>query len=99
METDKAQRDAYEEKMHARLDELQAEVDQLRAKAEATQADAKVRFLDEVAHLQKKQQEAAEKVQKLNETGGHAWEDLRQGAESAWHEVSDALDKARKRFS
>jgi uncharacterized protein YicC (UPF0701 family) len=98
METEKAQRDAYQEKMHARLDELQAHVDELRAKAEATQADAKVRILEEISHIQEKQQEAAEQVRKLNESGGHAWDDLRKGAESAWNEVSGAVEQARRRF-
>jgi hypothetical protein len=91
-------RKAYEEKLDAQLKEWSAQIALLKARADNAKADAKIEYHKTIDALQRKQNEAATKLQKLKTAGDEAWEDLKAGAESAWSEVKTALHDATSRF-
>jgi len=91
-------RDAYEQKLQAKLDEWQAEIDKLWARARSAEADARIEREKEAERLEAKRDEVREKLKEMREAGDEAWDDLRDGAERAWKSFSDAFEKARSRF-
>ena len=91
-------RKAYEEKFDAQLKEWSAQISLLKAKANNAKADAKIEYHKTIDALQRKQNEAKTKLQKLKTAGDEAWEDLKAGAENAWVEVKTAFRDATSRF-
>jgi len=92
-------RDAYVEKMKARLDGWNAEIDKLEARARQAQADAKVDYQEQIDALKEKRQKLTEQFDDLRRTGGDAWEDMKAGLENAADSMSEALHSARSRFN
>ncbi len=91
-------RDAYVQRMKARLDEWNADIDKLSAKAEVAEADAKIAYLAQVENLRAKHAEARRELDKLGAAGEGAWEDLRAGVETAWEAIGNATKEALSRF-
>jgi len=91
-------REAYEQKLRAKLDEWQAEIDKLRAKARGAEADARIEREKVADRLEAKREEMRHKLKEMREAGDEAWDDLRDGAERAWKSFSDSFEKARDRF-
>ncbi|MBN2702544.1 MAG: hypothetical protein JXR29_13955 [Methylothermaceae bacterium] len=92
------ERDAYVQKMKAKLDEWNAELDKLSAKAEAAEADAKLEYQDQIDELEKLRNQVREKLGEVESASDDAWEDVRQGAEAALNEMNNAISNALKRF-
>jgi len=91
-------RDAYVQKMKAKLDEWNADIDKLAAKAEAAEADAKITYNVQVENLRAKHAEAEQKLERLGAASEGAWEDMRTGIESAWESIGNATKDAFSRF-
>jgi hypothetical protein len=91
-------REEYQQKLQAQLDEWKAEIDKLKARAELAKADARVAYLKQVEILELKKQAMADKLDALQQESGSAWEDIRNGVESAWDELAAAIKKARSEF-
>ncbi|MDN3521877.1 coiled coil domain-containing protein [Halomonas ramblicola] len=91
-------REAYEQKLQAKLDEWQAEVDKLKARAQGAQADARIEYQEEIDRLESHRDEARQKLAELREASDDAWEDVKDGVERAWDSVSESFKSARSRF-
>jgi len=91
-------REAYEQKLQAKLDERQAEIDKLKARAKGAEADARIEHQKEIDDLEAQRDEARQKLAELREAGDDAWEDVKDGAERAWNSLSESFVKARSRF-
>ncbi|SDK35837.1 hypothetical protein SAMN04487954_11542 [Billgrantia gudaonensis] len=91
-------REAYEQKLQAKLDEWQAEIDKLRARAKGAEADARIDREKEAARLEARREEVRQKLQEMREASDDAWEDVKAGAERAWDSLSESFEKARSRF-
>ena len=86
-------REAYEQKLRAKLDEWQAEIDKLKAQARGADADARIEREKEAERLEERREEVRRKLEELREAGDDAWDDIRAGAERAWESMSDAFEK------
>jgi DNA repair exonuclease SbcCD ATPase subunit len=91
-------RDAYVQKIKAKLDEWNAEIDRLEAQARQKEADAQTRLQEQIDQVKAKRKTAEEKLDDVRQAGGDAWEDLKSGLELATEAVGDALRSARSRF-
>jgi len=91
-------RDAYVEKMKAKLDEWNADIAKLEAKARQKEADAQKRYQERIASLKEKRKAVEEELDKLRRAGSDAWEDLKAGFEMAADSLGEALRSARSRF-
>jgi len=89
---------AYEKKLQARLDEWSAEIDRLKARAKDLEADAQLEYNKRIEDIQSMQQAAREKLEELRKSGDDAWEDLKGGVDEAWTRLEEAFLKARSRF-
>jgi len=93
-----AEKDAYVQKMQAKLDEWNAEIDKLKAKAAQAEADSRIEYQKQIQDLQERRQGAENKLAQVRQAGEGAWQDLKTGAQSAWDAMEDALKSARSRF-
>ena len=91
-------RDAYVEKLKARIDGWNAQFDQWEAKAREAKADAKIAYESHLAELRRKRDTARGKLSEIQGAGEGAWEALRDGAENALKELKEGIDKATARF-
>ena len=82
------QKDAYEQKLRAQLDQRLAEIVRLKAKAKIADADAGIERNQEIENVQVK----------FAVTSGVARKDLQKGLGRAWSSLSAATAAAKSRF-
>jgi len=91
-------RDAYVQKMKAKLDEWNAEIDKLQAKADQAKAASKIQYQKQITELREKRKEIEDKIAALQEAGESAWEDLKQGLENSWEILKTSFTRAKSEF-
>jgi len=91
-------RDAFIQKMLAKLEEWNAEIDTLTAKAGELKTDIQNEYREQIESLKSKQANARQKIEELQHSGEGAWGDLKTGIELAWASMGEAIDSARSRF-
>ncbi len=89
---------AYEEKLKAQLEEWNAKIDVLKAKAKTAKAGVEVEYYETIDNIKDKQVVAKNKLVELREAGDDAWEDLKEGLDSTWDRLGDAIKTATSRF-
>jgi uncharacterized coiled-coil DUF342 family protein len=91
-------RDAYVQKLKAKVDEWNAEVDKLAAKADQAKADTKIEYQKQIEELRAKQRQVEGRIEEIRQAGAGAWEELKTGTESAWKALGAAVKSATSRF-
>ena len=92
-------KDAYQDKMEARLREWQARIEVLKARADQAEAGQKIRYQEEIESLRTQQQQVQEKLGELRTASADAWEEVRTGVEKAWTNLQDATQRATDKFA
>lgn len=80
-------RKAYESKLDAQLAQWKADIDVLKAKARRAEVDAKVDYDKLIDALQQKYDEAGRHMRDLKTASDEAWESVKAGTETVWHEI------------
>ena len=88
-------RDQYAEKLKAQIDRLNSQVDKLESKA----ASMRSKLEKQIAEVRSKREEVESKLEQIRQAGGEAWLTLKDGAERARQALTEALKKARAKFS
>jgi len=91
-------KEAYQDKMNARLREWQGKIDVLKAKADQAEAEQKIRLYENIESLRMKQQHVHEKLDELHSASEGAWEEVKAGVELAWRDLQDAIGRAVEKF-
>jgi len=91
-------KDAYSKKAQAQLDEWDADIQKLKAKADRAEANTQLEIQKQIKTLRRKQKEVGDKLAELSAAGDDAWEDLKDGLESAKDSLGSALKSATSRF-
>lgn len=91
-------RDAYVQKMKAKLDEWNADIAKLEAKARQKDAEAREDVEGRIEELKAKRKTVEDDLDKLRQAGSDAWEDLKAGFEMAADSLGESLRSARSRF-
>ncbi len=87
-------KELYQQKMQAQLDEWKAEVDKLRAKASGASADAQLQLNKQIGVLGSKIDEGQAKLAELRNTSADAWDSIKGGVDSAWVSMKSAFSDA-----
>ena len=90
--------EAYLAKVEAELKEWDAEIMQHEAKAERAQAQIQIQYYEQLAALRTKHTTAGEKLHELKQASGAAWETVKIGLETAWHDLKGGLTSAAAKF-
>ncbi len=93
-----SQKEAYQEKLKAQLDEWSADLDKLKARAEKAEAGLKIEYHNEIEQLRAKKEAVEQKLSELKNASEDAWEDIKAGIETSWDSLSQAIKSAVSRF-
>ena len=93
------EKEAYEKKQQARLDEWTAEIDKLKAKAKQADADARLKIEEDLKQAEAIKGNIEDRLTKLRSSAGDAWKDIRGGVEAAASSLTSSLRSAAGRFA
>jgi len=91
-------REAYVQKLKAKIDEWNAEMDRLAAKADQAEAEAKIEYHRQLEDVRAKRKEVENRLAQLQQAGEGSWEDLKQGLENSWEILKKSFAKAKSEF-
>ncbi|UCD56671.1 MAG: hypothetical protein JSV16_12690 [Candidatus Hydrogenedentota bacterium] len=95
LETAKAytlqQKQEYQNKIEAKLDEVDAQIDELKARAEQAKDETKAKLYKQIEELQKKQEAAREKLEELKTASEQAWEKLKSEMDAAVEDLENFI--------
>jgi hemerythrin-like domain-containing protein len=88
-----------EDKMEKKAAEFGKKLDELEQKIKTAKEQAKADMLREMDELRQMQKEVQEKLKEMKVASGKAWQDTKDGAQSAMDDLQKAYEKARTRLS
>jgi nucleotide-binding universal stress UspA family protein len=88
----------YVEKIEDQLKDWSNQIDILRAKAEKSKAEVKIKYLEQVEELRKRQKTARQRLRELKGSGEEAWGDLKVGLDKALEDLKEAFDRSKSKF-
>ncbi len=91
-------KEIFQQKMQAQLDELKAQVDLLKTKASGASADAQLEMNKHIEALQTRIDDGTVKLSALAQAGKEAWVPMKEGVESAWADLKSAVGDAAAKF-
>ena len=91
-------RELYQQKRQAQLDEWRAEVARLKAKASMASADEQLKMNKRLRALEQGIDERKSELSQLASASGDAWESLKGGMDSAWDSLKSAVGDATAAF-
>jgi predicted nucleic acid-binding Zn-ribbon protein len=91
-------RDAYVQKLKAKMDEWNAEIDKLAAKADQADAETKIKYHKQLEDLRGKRKDLEDKIAEVQQASESAWEDLKQGLENSWEILKTSFRKSKSEF-
>lgn len=91
-------RDLYQKKKQAQLDEWNAEIAKLKAKASIASADAQLQMNKQIRAIESQFEENRTKLAEFAKAGEDAWESLKAGMEDAWASLKTGVHDAAAKF-
>jgi chromosome segregation ATPase len=92
-------KETYQKKLQAQLDQWKAEIDKLQAKSSEASADMQAKYQEQIKELREKRSEMEAEYDKIQAASAEAWKDFKTGADQAWENMSNAMKSAWSRFS
>jgi len=92
------EKELYQQKKQAQLDEWKAEVDKLKARTSGASADAQLELNKQIEALEGKIEEGKTKLAEIADASEDAWESMKEGVESAWESMKSAFSDAAAKF-
>lgn len=90
-----AQREAYRQKMEAKLERLKADMRHVRSLLDERKADARLAAEERLSELNTRLESVQTRLDKLKIASESAWAEVRDAAEGAWNELETAFDDLR----
>jgi chromosome segregation ATPase len=91
-------KELYQQKRQAQLDEWRAEVAKFKAKASGASADAQLELNRQIETLEGRIEECKSRLGQIGNAGEDAWDSIKDGVESAWDSMKSALGEAVRKF-
>ncbi|HMB14579.1 MAG TPA: hypothetical protein VKN37_11255 [Roseovarius sp.] len=91
-------KETYQKKLQAQLDQWKAEIDKLQAQSREASADMQAKYHEQIKDLREKRTEMEAEYDKIQAASAEAWKDFKTGADQAWENMSNAMKSAWSRF-
>ena len=95
-------KDSYLKKMKEKFDDLNykwnIERNKLEAKTQQAKIEVKEKFDEKLKTLQEQRQQMRQKLEQIDNASEEAWRDIKEGVDSAWQSLNEAIKKARSHF-
>ena len=88
------EKQAYQDRLKARIEEWERRIEELATRARRAEADLRERLSSEELGLRQKLSEARLRLGELMEASEEGWEEVKAGAEKIWVDVREAWDRA-----
>ena len=99
VEYSKQQKDEFQRKMQARLDEYGQRIEELQAKTEKMSAEVKAKLNRRIEDLQTRQEAAEERLAQLKSSSSKAWAEIKEGLDQAMKDLEQAYEDASSQFN
>ncbi len=93
------QKDAFQRKVQAELDEMQVRITQLRGQVEHASASARADIQKSIEELEKKKELASKKAQEIHSATASSWEQVQSKAVAAMDDLRESLNQTLSHFS
>jgi hypothetical protein len=91
-------KEAYKQKIEAELELAQAKLAEFKAQAKIFTADARIQHAKQVDEIEQRVGATKAKLKEMGEASEDAWEQFKDGVESAWGALSAAIRNAAAKF-
>ncbi|MDZ7753412.1 MAG: coiled coil domain-containing protein [Gammaproteobacteria bacterium] len=91
-------RNAYEQKVQARLERIRAEIRRLQAKAREADADTHIGMEEQAAQLDARREAVLTRLALLRDAGDETLAEVKAGLEAALQDLEDAFEAATAKF-
>jgi hypothetical protein len=89
---------AYLDKVNARVKKLAAKLDELKTKGEQIDAETKIKYNQQIEKLSRKKQEMETKLNEIKTSGKGGWTSLKIGMDAAMSDLKTGIEKAMSEF-
>jgi len=93
------QKDAFQRKVQAELDEMQVRITQLRGQVEHASVSARADIQKSIVELEKKKELASKKAQEIHSATASSWEQVQSKAVAAMDDLRESLNQTLSHFS
>ncbi len=93
-----SEKEIYEQKIKAKLEEWRSEIDKMRAKASGASADAKLEINKKADELEAKIKEGKNKLAELVDASDDQWQSMKDDLDSKWESLKSAFSDAALKF-
>ena len=87
----------YIEKIADRLEELEKEIVNIENIADKAIEEVKAEYHKQIKELFLKKEELQNKVAKIRDASGNAWEDMKAGTELSWEVFQDSIKRGKSK--
>ena len=91
-------KELFQQKKQAQLDEWKADLDKLKAKASMASADIQIRINEQIKTLEDKFNDGDSMLSKLKESDEETYESMKTGVESAWDKIASIFNDVKEKF-
>lgn len=91
-------RDAYLQKLKARLDEMSADLQKLESRLQRLHADARIRYAENVDRLEKRRDLLEKKMEDVKLAGKESWTSLKEETDEALTALVAGMADAKERL-
>ena len=99
LKTNEETMDAYKQKARAYLKEMKARMQIVEAHAEKAGADMKIKYQKNIDDWKSRFSDIETRLDKLSDSTGDAWKDIRSGIDSAMNELNNTIENAKKQVN
>lgn len=92
------EKELYQQKKQAQLDEWTAEVDKFKARASGSSADTQLKLNKQIEELEGNIERGKAKLAEISDASEDAWESIKEGVESAWDSIKSGFSDAAAEF-
>ena len=94
-----SEKESYRKKILDKMEEWNTEIDKLEARADRAGSDVQLQYYEELKRLRALQEEAASKLEELDDADDDSWEGVRDDVDIAMNAVERAVNIAGTRMS
>ena len=91
-------RNEFIERTKEKLDVLDARIEMIEAKANEKQGEARRELEDKLQEFRDAKSDLSDRLTELKNSGGDAWDEVKDGIEQSWNTLSASLERATARL-
>lgn len=88
----------YKQKIEAELALAQAKLAEFQARVKMASADTRISYNQQMSEMEQRFDDTKARLKELGEASDGAWENLKDGVETAWHSLSTSVKDAADKF-